>query len=326
MLAHAPDQILNQSRLETYLSTSLHGSLDLSAAIYNGINGHQKHHSSGIDTPKDLNSRIKILELFILHVLPANNEWDYAKSFIRNSDILEEERREALLQTLIELQEAREQEERELQAEREEDLVGFAEQTEDEEASHDKIYMHENEHDNGVHLHNGQDTRKHSHRRTGSEIDYGIEDTLRPPSSIKQSPQSPQSSYTAAPPSVTQSTSSAPTVPPPSTASLPSSESRSLPPVRRHSKQQSPKPPAKIPPIKKGRIASVLQIMRNLSNLLSQSLTRNPTVIFRTIMFLFAFLLVLAKRDVRERLRRVLEQGWGKMLATAKMGGKISYI
>lgn len=274
-------------------------------------------------------------------MLPANNEWDYAKSFVQNSDILEEERREALLQTLVELQEAREQEERELRAEIEEDLVGFAEQTEDEEARFDKIHMHENELDNDVHPHEVDDmsngellgTKKHSHRRTSSEIDYGIEDTSntngqqsRHAASIKQPSQPPQIPHATAQPSTTRSVSPTPTAPPPSTVSPPSSEARSLKPARKPSKQPSAKPQAKSPPARRGRVAFVLQVMRNLSNLLSQSLTRNPTIMFRTVMFLFAFLLVLAKRNVRERLRRVLEQGWGKMLATAKMGGKISYI
>ncbi|RMD42229.1 hypothetical protein DV735_g2876, partial [Chaetothyriales sp. CBS 134920] len=109
LLNKAQTQTLNQTRLETYLSSS-QPTLDLSTHLSQSLNGHRSQ-MNGTSTPKDLHSRIKIIELFTLHVLPAVGEWDYARSFVSNSDVLDEERREAFLQTLAELQEAKEQEE-----------------------------------------------------------------------------------------------------------------------------------------------------------------------------------------------------------------------
>lgn len=52
-----------------------------------------------------LGSQLEILELYILHVLPRNNEWQYAREFVAMSQFLDEERREDLLQTLEVLEE-----------------------------------------------------------------------------------------------------------------------------------------------------------------------------------------------------------------------------
>src|ERR1700761_3234156 len=97
LLGQAPNQHQNQSRLETYFSSSASPSLDsslelsthLSHALGDTSNGHGSQPRAtglnGTNTPKDLTSRIKVLEIFTLHVLPRNTEWDYAKSFIQNS-------------------------------------------------------------------------------------------------------------------------------------------------------------------------------------------------------------------------------------------------
>ena len=49
---------------------------------------------------RDLHSRIKLLELYALHVLPRNNQWQYAEEFVSNSDILDANTKESFLQTL----------------------------------------------------------------------------------------------------------------------------------------------------------------------------------------------------------------------------------
>jgi hypothetical protein len=61
-------------------------------------------HASGTSTPRDLNQRLKILEIFTLYVLPRNQEWEYAKQFIQMSEILDDDRKEAFLQALQALQ------------------------------------------------------------------------------------------------------------------------------------------------------------------------------------------------------------------------------
>ncbi|RMZ85739.1 hypothetical protein DV737_g436, partial [Chaetothyriales sp. CBS 132003] len=113
--------------------------LDISAQLSQSLNG-RRAHMNGTSTPKDLHSRIKIIELFTLHVLPAVGEWDYARSFVSNSDVLDEERREAFLQTLAELQEAKEQED-----------VVFEDDVQD--------YTHDGTHDG---THNGTHNGTHS--------------------------------------------------------------------------------------------------------------------------------------------------------------------
>ena len=63
---------------------------------------------NGTDTPRDLNTRIKLLELYTLHVLPRNDEWDYAREFISMSEVLDDERKEAFLLALHSLKEEKE--------------------------------------------------------------------------------------------------------------------------------------------------------------------------------------------------------------------------
>lgn len=123
LLGHMQDQRLNQQRLETYLSSSDGG----------GANGHLSFGQDGISTPmsnsssspKMLQTRLKILELYALHVLPANEEWDYASSFIEMNDTLDEERKEAFMNALHTLRAEKDgtaQRERELKEQREREM------------------------------------------------------------------------------------------------------------------------------------------------------------------------------------------------------------
>ena len=105
LLAQSPTQARNQQHLESYLSASSYPSLDLTNRMQ-GLNGSQNpsagqtSRNGGTDTPRDLNARVRIIELFTLHVLPRTGEWDYARNFIKMSEILDEEIREEFLQTL----------------------------------------------------------------------------------------------------------------------------------------------------------------------------------------------------------------------------------
>lgn len=119
---------------------------------------------SGTDTPRDLNARVKILELYTLHVLLRNNEWDYAREFISVSAVLDDERREAFLQALDSLQEEQQEKERQEAEERrrqEEQLRRDIEEA--------KRLRAENEERERRRL------EEEKARREGSEVDYGIE-------------------------------------------------------------------------------------------------------------------------------------------------------
>ena len=56
------------------------------------------------------------------------------------------------------------------------------------------------------------------------------------------------------------------------------------------------------------------------------ALTQNPTVIFRMLLFVVAFLMVMARKEVRERLKVMLSRAWEKVTGTVGMGVKVSYI
>lgn len=122
--------------------------------------------ANGTDTPRDLNARVKILEIYTLHVLLKNNEWDYAREFISISAVLDEERREAFLQALQTLQDEHHEAERREKEERRYQEEQLKKDIEDARRRR---------------LENEQRERKREEeeklRRGGSEIDYGVEET-----------------------------------------------------------------------------------------------------------------------------------------------------
>ena len=122
--------------------------------------------ASGADTPRDLNARVKILELYTLHVLLRNNEWDYAREFISVSPVLDEERRDAFLQALQSLQD--EQLEQETKAREEKQRQDEALQKELEEG---RRLRAENE------SRERKRVEQERAKREGSEVDYGVEKT-----------------------------------------------------------------------------------------------------------------------------------------------------
>lgn len=121
---------------------------------------------SGANTPRDLNARVKILELYTLHVLLRNNEWEYAREFISLSSVLDEERREAFLQALQSLQE-----EQQAQDQREEEERQRQEEQLRQDIETARRLRAENEERERRRL---EDERL---RRESSEVDYGIEDS-----------------------------------------------------------------------------------------------------------------------------------------------------
>ena len=124
LLGHMQSQKLNQQRLELYLTMS-----DPAASgghrFADGNDGATSM-SSASSSPKALETRLRILELYTLHVLPANQEWEYAESVIELSDALDDERKDAFLHALQGLREESDgtaQRERELQEQREQEML-----------------------------------------------------------------------------------------------------------------------------------------------------------------------------------------------------------
>ncbi|KAK0647317.1 hypothetical protein DIS24_g7817 [Lasiodiplodia hormozganensis] len=110
LLTHAPSQQVTQQRLETYLSSSAQPTFDITAHMNSPLYAQKRPgiRSHGTNTPRDLNSRLKLLELYTLHVLPRNDEWEYAREFIGMSEVLDDERKEAFLLALHGLKEEQE--------------------------------------------------------------------------------------------------------------------------------------------------------------------------------------------------------------------------
>jgi hypothetical protein len=248
---------------------------------------------NGTSTPKDLNSRIKIIELFTLHVLPANAEWDYARSFVSNSDILDEERREAFIQTLAELQEAKDQESA---------VEDDTDYTEDEEPEPREPQQ------NG---HKG-------HQRTSSEVDYGIESAY--PNGTSDQP--PTHQRPKSPPPTSRGLTNIPPQPEPTPTraphlSPPAQTPRRVPQKRSKSKQQS-----SLTAQARALFAALTNLTRNLGG----ALIGNSNAVFRLLLFLVAFFMAFSRPEIRQRVQALIGKSWEKMQRTVGMGVKVSYI
>ncbi|ROT40496.1 hypothetical protein SODALDRAFT_330220 [Sodiomyces alkalinus F11] len=295
LLAHSRTQHLNQKRLENYLAASLAPNLDLTNRFSESPNPsgrfHSRHRSpakrtGGTDTPQDLNSRVKILELYTLHVLPRNEEWDYAREFISMSSILDDERREAFLQALQSLQDDQEKaERREAEARREEEE---RQRREIEEARRLRAKNEERER---------KRLEEQRALRDGSEVDYGVEKT----------------------PSIAGSSKGSKTNRPnPGTAPGPPAPKGGL--ARPRGKTTTSVPTFGT------RATMVMSRLAGLMEQLRASFRTNPLLLMRLLAFVLGLLLVLGQKNIRERAQRVIKTGWDKIKATAGMGVKVSYM
>ena len=215
--------------------------------------------------------------------------------------------------------------------------------------------MNEHEDDQGTleEPSSNQPTPRNSHHRSSSEVDYGIEDDLlksrSPPPQSTATTKATSTTYATSASASTRTESPAPSAPPPSAAPSRPATSPNSTPATSSAALPTRKPSVPTVPTRKGvngvprkqgtnnnhknstggsaqGIGKVLRMISNLTSAIATSLTRNPTQVFRTLMFLFAFLAVMARRDVRERLKNMLGQGWTKVRQTAGMGVRVSYV
>jgi hypothetical protein len=96
-----------------------------------------------------------------------------------------------------------------------------------------------------------------------------------------------------------------------------------------------PKPGAKKelnrkpPPSSQSLLARLSLIAGNFQTLFfstAESLRANPSLLFRTVLFLLAFALAFGRREIRARITRTLEGGWNKFRGTIGMGMKVSSV
>jgi len=184
LLAQASTQTYNQERLESYLSASSSPNLDLTdrfqpSGSSNGRTNGRIHHKNGTNTPKDLNTRIRLIELFTLHVLPKNGESQYARGFINSSEVLDEELREVFLETL----QSFEDEENKGQDHFEDALPQQDDLTEQD--------PHTAEDTERERIDTVRQQPPNQHHRSNSETDYGIESAPADASKSKRPPSKP---------------------------------------------------------------------------------------------------------------------------------------
>ncbi|KAJ5674532.1 uncharacterized protein N7477_004466 [Penicillium maclennaniae] len=165
LLNHSSSQALNQQRLETYLSSYGQPNLDLTDRLQDASSGSPPQRisaTSGTDTPKDLAARVRIIELFVLHVLPRNEEWEYAHEFVNLSEVLDEERKDLFIQTLEGLKEEKERGEmRAAELQRQKDMELERQRNDERRRAEEAAAV--------------TPPRANGHKRNTSEVDYGIE-------------------------------------------------------------------------------------------------------------------------------------------------------
>ena len=299
LLSQSPNQRKNQQRLETYLSAPNIADTETErppARLSSGSGYPERDlkYGSGTDTPRDLETRIQIIELFALYVLPHNGEWEYATEFIQLNEMLDADRKEDFLQIICELQEE-----------------GLDGQDQDEDAVplqdtlSEKVVRSGNIEriDSNVTI---KAIPRKMHRRLSSEHDYGIEETQPKPKSPPLQAIPPKPSDDSGPRPIRKPSGnlqSRPSRPPPS------KPSRDIP--------QST--------ILKRSIALLSTIHKLLSNM-TFHMSQNPAVLLRFVLFLMALIAAFGRRDLRERMRRIAGSGYDKVRNTVGMGFKVSYI
>jgi hypothetical protein len=281
LLGHMPDQKMNQARLEGFLASSE----DVGGALgYDGVSTPMSTHSS---SPKALQARIKVLELYALHVLPEVGEWEYAREFVEGCGNLDEERKEAFLLALEGLKEEREglkRKEVELQEQREREVQEALRRKEQEE----KRRVEEAERERQKHEQQQRDQAAKTAANTASNNNNN-----EPRTSALSNNGSNTNSNT------------------------PNGHSRGQPSRPARKTSSNSKQPA--------NAATLLTRLTSMAHHLRHNI--GPSLLnARLLMFLFAFLILASRRDIRVKLRRTLADGWDKVRRTVGMGVKVSYV
>jgi flagellar biosynthesis GTPase FlhF len=229
----------------------------------------RKSHT-GTDTPRDLNTRIKLLELYTLHVLPRNDEWEYAREFIGMSEVLDDERKEAFLLALHSLKEEKEDSEKREEKLRQQQQEQLEERRRESEAKR------------------LEQARQEDERRKREEESRNMPRATDEAARKRQPP------------------------PPGSTSS--------------GTRRTPAKKPGTSPPGLYNRVGGLFAAINKAIADSARQMTSNPLALLRTIFFLLAFALAFGKRDLRERIMRLIRQAVDKVRRTVGMGVKVSYI
>lgn len=291
LLGHMVDQRANQARLETFLASSEDVAAGSLMGGYDGVSTPMSSHSV---SPKALQARVKVLELYALHVLPEVGEWEYAREFVEGCGSLDEERKEGFLAALDGLREEREglkRREVELQEQREREVLeekmrreqeDERRRVEEEKVKREREIQQKKERDAAaaptINANNNTgESRPNTLSNNGNGNGNGNGNNTRP--------NQPSRSARKPTPSSSQNN--------PATANA----------------------------------ATLLTRLTSLAHHLRHNLLGGPSLLSaRLLMFIFAFILLASRRDMRVRLRRALAEGWDKVRRTVGMGVKVSYV
>lgn len=291
LLAQSTTQKQNQQYLESYLSASSQPSFDFTDRFgtSGGVNGQSEgkgSQSRGTDTPRDLTARVKIIELYTLHVLTRNGEWDYAREFIDMSEVLDEDVRESFLQAL-----------RTLETDENNGQDHF-----------ENALLQQNEKPENVRQ-PAEDMRTESVEtmrqspppilyRSNSERDYGIDKARPSPDPPKARSPSPKSKSK------------------PAKAIHP--RSSRMPPTRSSGKSVNGN-------IYNRSVVILSALQHHIQNM-TERMSQSPMSLLKFVLFLTGLVLAFSRRDVKERVGRLTGAGWEKLKETVGMGLKVSYI
>lgn len=291
LLGHMVDQRANQARLETFLASSEDVAAGSLMGGYDGVSTPMSSHSV---SPKALQARVKVLELYALHVLPEVGEWEYAREFVEGCGSLDEERKEGFLAALDGLREEREglkRREVELQEQREREVLeekmrreqeDERRRVEEEKVKREREIQQKKERDAAaaptINANNNTgESRPNTLSNNGNGNGNGNGNNTHP--------NQPSRSARKPTPSSSQNN--------PATANA----------------------------------ATLLTRLTSLAHHLRHNLLGGPSLLSaRLLMFIFAFILLASRRDMRVRLRRALAEGWDKVRRTVGMGVKVSYV
>lgn len=223
-----------------------------------------------------------------MHVLPRNDEWEYAQEFINLSEVLDEENKDVFLQTLEGLKEEREQGElRAAALQREKDAQMEREAQVEERRRADEVAAAERAH------HNNNNNKASSRPKGEAEKSRPNGSSLRGKKAGDKSAGSKSGSSAGR-----------------TAFSPPGSKNIKKPekPERARSTQ------------------ALSQALRNLYQYIVRTVAGNPLSFARTLLFLLGIVVALSRQNVRERIRRLTGSGWQKVKGTVGMGVKVSYI
>jgi hypothetical protein len=287
LLGHMVDQRANQTRLETFLASSEDVSAGNLMGGYDGVSTPMSSHSV---SPKALQARVKVLELYALHVLPEVGEWEYAREFVEGCGSLDEERKEGFLAALDGLKEEREglkRREVELQEQREREVQEEKMRREQE----DERRRVEEER---VKIEREKQQKK---ERDAAAAAAALSNSVNANNNTLSNSNNANGNSN-------------------SNNSRPNQPSRSARKPTPSSSQNSP-----------ASNATLLTRLTSIIHHLRHNLLGGPSLLSaRLLMFIFAFILLASRRDMRVRLRRALAEGWDKVRRTVGMGVKVSYV